>query len=145
MESILSALSLTVPVTVNALKKTVGLSDTALTLALVGLGGRVTAVPEGLLLAPEPTPVKEKVPTGPGDPRRRSPPVSRPPRGPSFTPTSSWSPRSSWSPGPSRSRGRAARPPGWPATRSGGWAHLDHSRWAHVQLLIPCNGGDSVV
>jgi len=68
MESILSALSLTVPVTVNSLQKATGLSATALTLALVGLGGRVTAVPEGLLLAPEPTPVKEKVPTGPRGP-----------------------------------------------------------------------------
>ena len=53
MESILSALSLTVPVTVNALKKAVGLGDTALTMALVGLGGKIVAIPEGLLLAPE--------------------------------------------------------------------------------------------
>jgi hypothetical protein len=69
MESILNALSLTVPVTVNALKRTTGLGDTALTLALVGLGGRVTAVPEGLLLAPEPTTVpKEKVASGPRGP-----------------------------------------------------------------------------
>ena len=52
MESILSHLSLTVPVTVNALGKVTGLGATALTMALVGLGGRVVAIPEGLLLAP---------------------------------------------------------------------------------------------
>ena len=52
MESILSALSLTVPVTVNALQKVTGLGATALTMALVGLGGQVVAIPEGLLLAP---------------------------------------------------------------------------------------------
>jgi hypothetical protein len=68
MESILNTLSLTVPVTVNALQRATGLSATALTMALVGLGGKVTAVPEGLLLAPEPTTVpKEKV-TGPRGP-----------------------------------------------------------------------------
>ena len=52
MESILSHLSLTVPVTVNALGKVTGLGATALTMALVGLGGQVVAIPEGLLLAP---------------------------------------------------------------------------------------------
>lgn len=52
MEAILSALSLTAPVTVNALGKATGLSATALTMALVGLGGKIVAVPEGLLLAP---------------------------------------------------------------------------------------------
>lgn len=67
MEAILSALSLTVPVTVNALGKATGLSATALTMALVGLGGKIVAVPEGLLLAP----VMEagtKAPTGPRGP-----------------------------------------------------------------------------
>ena len=52
MESILANLSLTVPVTVNALGKATGLGATALTMALVGLGGQVVAIPEGLLLAP---------------------------------------------------------------------------------------------
>ena len=52
MESILANLSLTVPVTVNALQKATGLGATALTMALVGLGGQVVAIPEGLLLAP---------------------------------------------------------------------------------------------
>ena len=66
MEAILNALSLTVPVTVNALQKATGLSATALTMALVGLGGKIVAVPEGLLLAPEP--VVEKVSTGPRGP-----------------------------------------------------------------------------
>jgi hypothetical protein len=68
MESILNALSPNAPITVNGLQKATGLGATALTLALVSLGGRVTAVPEGLLLAPEPTPVKEKVPAGPRGP-----------------------------------------------------------------------------
>ena len=49
---ILSFLNLTVPVTVNALQKATGLGATALTMALVGLGGQVVAIPEGLLLAP---------------------------------------------------------------------------------------------
>jgi len=66
MESILNALSLTVPVTVNALQKATGLGATALTMALVGLGGKVTAVPEGLLLAPDSTtPAKASGPRGP--------------------------------------------------------------------------------
>ena len=66
MEAILANLSLTVPVTVNALQKATGLGVTALTMALVGLGGRVVAIPEGLLLAPETT-VEAKVggPRGP--------------------------------------------------------------------------------
>jgi len=66
MESILTNLSLTVPVTVNALQKATGLGATALTMALVGLGGRGTAVPEGLLLAPDSTtPAKASGPRGP--------------------------------------------------------------------------------
>lgn len=67
MEAILSALSLTVPVTVNALKKATGLGDTALTMALVGLGGKIVAVPEGLLLAPV-VEAGTKAPTGPRGP-----------------------------------------------------------------------------
>ena len=53
MESILSALSLTVPVTVNALQKVTGLGATALTMALVGLSGQVVAIPEGLTVTAE--------------------------------------------------------------------------------------------
>ena len=49
---ILSFLNLTVPVTVNALQKATGLGATALTMALVEAGGKVVAIPEGLLLAP---------------------------------------------------------------------------------------------
>ena len=49
---ILSFLSLTVPVTVNALQKATGLGATALTMVLVAAGGKVVAIPEGLLLAP---------------------------------------------------------------------------------------------
>ena len=66
MEAILSNLSLTVPMTVNALGKASGLGATALTMALVGLGGRVVAIPEGLLLAPDAS-VEAKV-SGPRGP-----------------------------------------------------------------------------
>ena len=66
MESILSALSLTVPVTVNALQKVTGLGATALTMALVGLSGQIVAIPEGLLLAP--TPANEAKVVGPRGP-----------------------------------------------------------------------------
>ena len=66
MEAILSHLSLTVPVTVNALQKASGLGSTALTMALVGLGGKVVAIPEGILLAPDST-VATKV-SGPRGP-----------------------------------------------------------------------------
>ena len=52
MEAIINALNNTTPVTVNALGKATGLGATALTMALVGLGGQVVAIPEGLLLAP---------------------------------------------------------------------------------------------
>lgn len=67
MEAILSALSLTAPVTVNALGKATGLGATALTMALVGLGGKIVAVPEGLLLAPV-VEAGTKAPTGPRGP-----------------------------------------------------------------------------
>jgi hypothetical protein len=65
MESILSALSLTVPVSVNALQKVTGLGATALTMALVGLGGQIVAIPEGLLLAPDASVTKTVGPRGP--------------------------------------------------------------------------------
>ena len=45
------------PVTVNALAKISGLSQTALTLALVELGGRVGVKEGGLVRLPEPEPV----------------------------------------------------------------------------------------
>ena len=48
------------PVTVNALAKVSGLSQTALTLALVELGGRVGVKDGGLVRLPEPEPVTEK-------------------------------------------------------------------------------------
>ena len=67
MEAILNALSLTAPVTVNALGKATGLGSTALTMALVGLGGKIVAVPEGLLLAPV-VEARTKAPTGPRGP-----------------------------------------------------------------------------
>ena len=57
------------PVTVNALAKLAGLSQTALTLALVELGGRVGVKDGGLIRLPEPV-VAEKAskPTGPRGP-----------------------------------------------------------------------------
>ena len=48
------------PITVNALAKVSGLSQTALTLALVELGGRVGVKDGGLVRLPEPEPVTEK-------------------------------------------------------------------------------------
>ena len=45
------------PITVNALAKVSGLSQTALTLALVELGGRVGVKEGGLVRLPEPEPV----------------------------------------------------------------------------------------
>jgi hypothetical protein len=56
----------TTPITVNALQRATGLSQTALALALVSLGGKVTIQEGGIVLAP--TPVKEKVPAGPRGP-----------------------------------------------------------------------------
>jgi len=55
------------PVTLYSLQKASGLSQTALTMALIGLGGKVAIQDGGLVLAPEPTPVA-KVPTGPRGP-----------------------------------------------------------------------------
>ena len=66
MEAIINALNTTTPTTVNALQKATGLSATALTMALVGLGGKIAVVDGGIVLAPEP--VVEKVSTGPRGP-----------------------------------------------------------------------------
>ena len=54
---LIAHLSLETPVTVNALAKISGLSQTALTLALVELGGRVGVKEGGLVRLPEPEPV----------------------------------------------------------------------------------------
>jgi hypothetical protein len=57
------------PVTVNALAKLAGLSQTALTLQLVELGGKVGVKDGGLVRLPEPEPVSvTKAPTGPRGP-----------------------------------------------------------------------------
>ena len=64
---LLSLLSST-PVTLYSLQKASGLSQTALTMALVGLGGKVAIQDGGLVLAPEPVVVKEAKPTGPRGP-----------------------------------------------------------------------------
>ncbi len=62
-------LSLDTPITVNALAKVSGLSQTALTLKLVELGGQVGVKDGGLVRLPEPV-VSEKVskPVGPRGP-----------------------------------------------------------------------------
>ena len=67
MEAIINALNATAPVTVNALKKGLGLSDTALALALVELGGRVGVKDGGIVLAPV-AEATTKAPTGPRGP-----------------------------------------------------------------------------
>ena len=64
--NILSLLSST-PVTLYSLQKASGLSQTALTMALVGLGGKVAIQDGGLVLAPEPV-TQAKVPAGPRGP-----------------------------------------------------------------------------
>lgn len=57
------------PVTVNALAKLAGLSQTALTLQLVELGGKVGVKDGGLVRLPEPEPVTvTKAPVGPRGP-----------------------------------------------------------------------------
>jgi hypothetical protein len=71
--NILSLLSSTTPVTLYALGKASGLSQTALTMALVGLGGKVAVQDGGLVLAPEPLPeAKEKAPAGPRGPTAKT-------------------------------------------------------------------------
>lgn len=66
---LIARLDYNTPVTVNALAKLAGLSQTALTLALVELGGRVGVKDGGLIRLPEPV-VAEKAskPTGPRGP-----------------------------------------------------------------------------
>lgn len=54
---LIAHLSLETPITVNALAKLTGLSQTALTLALVELGGRAGVKDGGLVRLPEPEPV----------------------------------------------------------------------------------------
>ena len=57
------------PITVNALAKVSGLSQTALTLKLVELGGKVGVKDGGLVRLPEPEPVSStKAPVGPRGP-----------------------------------------------------------------------------
>ena len=72
---LIAHLSLDTPITVNALAKVSGLSQTALTLKLVELGGRVGVKEGGLVRLPDPEPVsatKRMVRTGTPQ-RRRSP------------------------------------------------------------------------
>jgi len=71
---LLALLSSTTPVTLYSLQKASGLSATALTMALVGLGGKVAVHPEGgLVLAPEPIQeAKEKTPAGPRGPTAKT-------------------------------------------------------------------------
>ena len=66
---LIAHLSLETPITVNALAKLTGLSQTALTLALVELGGRAGVKDGGLVRLPEPV-VSEKTskPVGPRGP-----------------------------------------------------------------------------
>ena len=66
---LIAHLSLETPITVNALAKVAGLSQTALTLKLVELGGQVGVKDGGLVRLPEPV-VSEKAskPVGPRGP-----------------------------------------------------------------------------
>jgi hypothetical protein len=64
---ILAHLNDTTPVTFNALGKATGLSQTALAMALVGLGGQVAVKDGGIIIAPQPTPAV-KAPSGPRGP-----------------------------------------------------------------------------
>jgi len=66
---LIAHLSLETPITVNALAKVSGLSQTALTLKLVELGGQVGVRDGGLVRLPEPVVAeKAKAPTGPRGP-----------------------------------------------------------------------------
>ena len=66
---LIAHLSLETPITVNALAKVSGLSQTALTLKLVELGGQVGVRDGGLVRLPEPVLVeKVKAPVGPRGP-----------------------------------------------------------------------------
>ncbi len=72
--NLLSLLSST-PVTLYSLQKASCLSQTALTMALVGLGGKVAVQDGGLVLAPEPIQeAKEKAPAGPRGPTAKTQP-----------------------------------------------------------------------
>lgn len=64
---ILTHLNDTTPVTLYSLQKATGLSQTALTMALVGLGGKVAVQDGGLVLAPQPV-TAPKASTGPRGP-----------------------------------------------------------------------------
>ena len=104
------------PVTLYSLQKASGLSQTALTMALIGLGGRVAVQDGGLVLAPEPTPVA-KVPAGPRGPTAKvQPRLQRPSWNPATAPSStltfSWLHGISWPPEPSRRAGMVGRQPG---------------------------------
>jgi len=66
MTNVLLFLSST-PTSINALAKAAGLSQTALTIALVELGGQVAVLDGGIIIAPESTkvPVRKSGPRGP--------------------------------------------------------------------------------
>ena len=64
---LIAHLSLEAPITVNALAKLTGLSQTALTLKLVELGGKVGVKEGGLVRLPDPEPAS-KAPVGPRGP-----------------------------------------------------------------------------
>ena len=65
MNNIILHLNDSAPITINALAKATGLSQTALTLGLVELGGRVRVQDGGIILAPiEVKEVKERKPRG---------------------------------------------------------------------------------
>jgi hypothetical protein len=66
MTNVVLHLSETTPITINALQKATGLSQTALTLELVELGGRVLVQDGGVVLAPPVVkPVKVRKNSGP--------------------------------------------------------------------------------
>lgn len=66
MTNVILHLNDSTPITINALQKATGLSQTALTLELVELGGKVKVQDGGIILAPvEVKAVKERKPRGP--------------------------------------------------------------------------------
>ena len=68
---LIAHLSLEAPITVNALAKLTGLSQTALTLKLVELGGKVGVKEGGLVRLPDPEPAS-KAPVGPRGPTAKT-------------------------------------------------------------------------
>lgn len=67
MTTITTHLNAQTPVTVNALMKLSGLTQTAVTLELVKLGGQVAVLDGGIILAPAPAPVAaDPTPSGRG-------------------------------------------------------------------------------